>query len=158
MRNLPLTMSRRDVAQFLSLGVSLVAATRDERWAVELTRCAAARLQPDGRVFFAVPIPEGERTLANIERTGVIALSAALPTNYSTLQLKGSDGARVAWPEQARVSQEHRTRFIESLVAIGWPSDYAAAFWSSEFEAVAFTPDEVFDQTPGPGAGLPVLP
>ena len=69
-------MAHADLRSFLELGLSMTAATRDERMVVEITRCAAAVLQPDGRVFVAVPLPEGRRTLANIDTTSMIAFSA----------------------------------------------------------------------------------
>jgi len=142
-----------DLAEFLTLGVSLMAATRDRRMTVELTRCAAARIQSDGRIVVAVPVPEGQRTLDNVERTGIFALSAALPTSYRTLQLKGRDAVRTDWPEKDLASSEHRARFVQALMEIGWPGHYASAFWSLECQAVVFTASEIFDQTPGPDAG-----
>jgi hypothetical protein len=147
-------VSSPDLASFLCLGVSLFAATRDERRVVEMTRCGAARVQPDGRVFVAIPVPEGKRTLYNIQLTSVLALSAAQPTNYRTLQLKGCDAAHVDWPEMAQVTREHRVHFVAALLQIGLPESYSAAFWSDEFQAIAFTVREIFNQTPGPDAGL----
>src|SRR5687768_8607508 len=100
---------------FFALGVSLFAATRDDRGVVELTRCACARVQPDGRVWVGIPLPEGERALANIERSKLIALNGALPTNYKTLQVKGHDAVRIEWPGLAEVVHEHRARFVAAL-------------------------------------------
>lgn len=148
----------RDLRSFLELGVSLTAATRDERMVVEITRCAAAMLHPDGRVFVAVPMPEGKRTLANIEATGVIAFSAALPSDYSTVQLKGADARQVEWPEQEQATQRHRQRFAAMMKKVGLPEDHARIMWSSTYVAIAFTPTAIYDQTPGPTAGLVIAP
>lgn len=143
---------------FLQLGVSLTVATRDDRMVVEITRCAAARLGEDGRVLVAVPMPEGRRTLANIDATGLIAFSAALPSDYSTIQLKGRDARRVEWPEQEAAVAQHRARFAEMMHKVGLPSNYARSMWSNEVVAVAFTPSEMYDQTPGPAAGQSIKP
>ena len=161
MRTLGSPVPRQDLQAFLSLGVSLALATRDDRMAVELVRCAACALDADGRVFFAVPLPEGRRTVLNLEGTGVVALTAALPTDYRTVQLKGTDARRVEWPEQTQRVQQHRARFHSSLMSVGLPDAYSLAILSNEASgcvSFAFTLSEVFDQTPGPAAGLPLTP
>ncbi|MET0340124.1 MAG: hypothetical protein ABW252_03945 [Polyangiales bacterium] len=147
-----------DLRAFFALGVSFAAATRDERMVVEITRCAAVELTGDGQVRVAVPLPEGRRTLANLDTTGVIALSAALPTDYSTVQLKGSDARRVDWPEIAQAAAAHRARFEAMMLSIGLSALHGAIMWSDSYVAIAFTPSALFDQTPGPGAGLPYAP
>lgn len=148
---------REDLCEFLRQGPSLLVATRDERMVVELTRCAAAEVGADGRVHVAIPLPEGRRTLANIALTSTIALSAAQPTDYVTVQLKGTDARRVEWPEQERVVQAHRARFAAVLSSIGMKQGVALLSWS-ECVAVVFTPLQIFNQTPGPDAGLELMP
>jgi len=148
-------IERKDLAAFLEQGVSVALATRDDRHVVELVRCAAARVDGQGRVFVAVPLPEGERSLANVRRTGVVALSAALPTTYSTVQLKGTDAQCVEWPEREAAVAEHRQRFGAILDQIGMGAPLAFELYSDgEYEAIVFTPSEFYDQTPGPSAGL----
>jgi hypothetical protein len=148
-------IERKDVAAFLAQGVSLALATRDDRRVVELVRCAAARVDAAGRVFVAVPLPEGKRSLANIRSTGVVALSAALPTTYSTVQLKGTDAQCLTWPEQEAAVAEHRQRFAAIMERIGMDASLAYELYSEgEYESIVFTPTEIYDQTPGPSAGL----
>lgn len=148
-------IERKDVAAFLEQGVSLALATRDDRHVVELVRCAAARVDAAGRVLVAVPLPEGKRSLANIRSTGVVALSAALPLDYTTVQLKGTDAECLEWPEQETAVAEHRQRFGVVLDQIGMSAALAFELYSEgEYEAIVFTPSELYDQTPGPAAGL----
>jgi hypothetical protein len=150
-------VARTELAEFISQGVSLAAVTRDDRMIVELTRCGAARMSSDGRVWVAIPLPEGRRTLANIEATGVIALSAAYPLDYRTVQLKGSDAQRLEWADLERVTTEHRQRMADVLHQLRAPhAPYH--LWSREFAAIVFTPSELYDQTPGPLAGLALAP
>lgn len=154
----PAPSAPRDLRAFFALGVSFAAATRDERRVVEITRCAAAAVADDGRIFVAVPLPEGRRTLANVDATGVIALSAALPTDYSTVQLKGCDARRVSWAELGRATADHRARFEAMMQSIGLTAVHGGTMWSDTYEAIVFTPSAVFDQTPGPSAGLAYRP
>jgi hypothetical protein len=158
MRSRSFPVARQDVAAFLTQGVSLIAVTRDDRMVVESVRCAVARLDGERRVQVAIPLPEGKRTLANIELTGVIALSAALPSNYQTVQLKGRDARRVEWPELAELAALHRQRFAAVLTQMGSQPEVVNLLWSQEYEAIVFTADEMYDQTPGPEAGLALAP
>ncbi|MDB4973127.1 MAG: hypothetical protein JWN48_1468 [Myxococcaceae bacterium] len=147
-------VARADLVEFLQRGPSLMAAATDDRRVVELTRCAAAQLAPDGRLYVAIPLPEGKRALDNIKSTGVIALSAAQPEDYATVQFKGSDAQLVDWLEKDRATALHRQRFDAMMVKVGMPAGTADLLYSSETIAIAFTPSEMFDQTPGPLAGL----
>ncbi|HEX5658993.1 MAG TPA: hypothetical protein VFX59_17485 [Polyangiales bacterium] len=157
MRGPAAPVARTELAEFLRSGVSLAAVTRDDRMIVEITRCGGARQGSDGRIWVAVPLPEGKRTLTNVEATRVIALSAAYPLDYRTVQLKGSDAQRVEWPELAQVTLEHRQRMADVLASLGTPHA-PEHLWSRDFAAVVFTPDEMYDQTPGPQAGLALAP
>jgi hypothetical protein len=138
----------------LKLGVSVLAATRDVNMKPAISRCGGARLGDDGLVRVAIALPEGARTLANVESTRVVALTAAFPRTYRTLQVKGRDARRIEWPELEQIALSHRAAFVEEVLAVGLSQENAPVMWSTRFVAIAFTPDEIFDQTPGPSAGL----
>ncbi|MDB4936648.1 MAG: hypothetical protein JWP87_3620 [Labilithrix sp.] len=152
-RPLP-TPTLDELGSLLKLGVSVLAATRDANMRPAISRCGGARVGNDGLVRVAIALPEGARTLANLESTGVIALTAVLPTTYRTLQVKGREARRVEWPELDQIVISHRAAFVEEVLAIGLARENAPVMWSTRFVAIAFTPDEIFDQTPGPSAGL----
>jgi hypothetical protein len=143
-----------DLRLFLELGLSLVCVTRDSRMLPEITRCGGARLGDDGilRVLFAMP--ESTRTLANIEDNGALALSCVRPTTYRTLQVKGHDARRIEWPEGDPIPLAHREKFMSEVEVLGLPRTITGSLWSTRFVAIGFTPTDIFDQTPGPGAGL----
>ncbi len=148
-----------DLREFLCLGVSLMLVTRDERLAPEITRAAGARLGEDGLLRLALPLPESRRTIWNLETTPVVALSIVLPTTYRTLQVKGTDTHVVGWPGHELIARTHADAFIEQVVAVGIPREFADSFFShGRYATVAFTPLELYDQTPGPTSGLPVAP
>ena len=146
-----------ELRSFLVLGVSLLVGTRDALMRPALVRCGGARLGADGLLRIAIPIPEGESTLANIDATGVIALTAARPTSYRTLQVKGRDAARAEWKELGAVTRAHRSALVAEVVEVGLDGDQSGRSWSNRFVALSFTPQEIFDQTPGPTAGLSML-
>ncbi len=146
-----------DLQQHLCQGVSLMLVTRDERLALETARAAGARLGDDGLLRLVLPLPEARRTIWNLETTQLVALSAALPTTYKTLQVKGLDAHSLPWPGHEEIARAHSLAFIEQLVAVGIPPGVSGSFYShNRFATFAFTPVELYDQTPGPISGLPI--
>ncbi|HKA86744.1 MAG TPA: hypothetical protein VKE22_03725 [Haliangiales bacterium] len=143
----------RGLADFLALGPSLVLGTCDETGKPEVVRCGAARVTPDGRLRILVPMPEGRRSVANLTATGRGALAAALASNYRTVQVKGRDAALVRWPEHHSAAQEHLAAFGAQHIRAGVPGELHLAMWSRRFTVVDLTPEELFDQPPGPTAG-----
>ena len=151
------TSALADLREFLCLGVSLVLVTRDERMAPEVTRAAAARLGEDGLLRVALPLPEARRTIWNLETTPEVALSIVLPSTYRNLQVKGKDTHAVDWPGHEAIARSHADAFMEQVVSVGVAREHADSFFShGRYATFAFTPLEIYDQTPGPSSGLPV--
>jgi hypothetical protein len=150
----PSPVTLEELRGFLELGLSIVIATRDEKMVPALCRAGGARLGPDGLVRVLVAMPEGHRTLANLDATGQIAICCCRPLTYRTLQVKGNDARRIEWPGYEEVALAHRPAFRAEVEAIGIPPTLSGLLWSRAFVPIAFTPSEIFDQTPGPTAGL----
>lgn len=138
-----------DLRRHFEEGPSLLISTCDADLRPDLARCSAARVLPDGTVLVAVNMPEGRRSIENVRTNGRVALTAARPTTYGCLQVKGG-GARVeTWPEQARAIALHRSIFVSEIVKAGLPAGHAEVVFSAECIAIAFTPEVILDQTPG---------
>ena len=151
------TSALADLREFLCLGVSLTVVTRDERLAPEITRVAGARLGEDGLLRFALPLPEARRTIWNLEASPMVALSVVLPTTYRNLQVKGNDAHAIDWPGHETIARAHGDAFAEQVVAVGISREFADSFFShSRYATFAFTPQSIYDQTPGPTSGLPL--
>jgi hypothetical protein len=146
----------RDFMAFVDLGTSLLIATRDANKRCEITRAGAARLV-DRRIQLLIPMPEGERSLGNIADNHDIALTAAHPTSYRSFQIKGRDAELTIWPDMQAAAERHVAGFAAEVVQLGLPLERANHFWSRLFVAVIFTPDALFEQTPGPGAGRRIM-
>jgi hypothetical protein len=50
-------------------------------------------------------------------------------------------------------AERHAAAFAAEVVQLGVLPEQATHFWSRSFVAVTFTPEALFEQTPGPGAG-----
>lgn len=156
---LPLSAEMLDeLRRFLEQGVSLIAVSSDASRVPSITRCAAARLDDAGQVRVLISMPEGAAVVANIENSRRLALSCARPSTYRTFQLKGADARRTEWPEGEAAARAHLAAFSSEVEPLGLTAAACARLWSSHFVAIAFTPSEIFDQSPGPSAGAAVLP
>ncbi len=141
--------------------VSVLVGTRDSRLIPEITRAWGPRVSEDRQhVSLCVPLATSRKTLDNLDATGEIAATFSLPTNYRTFQLKGRS-ARAAEPDSGDLAavERHREAFASVNEPLGQPRQRVEAFWRAEIETsealvkILFAPEQVFDQTPGPGAG-----
>lgn len=140
------------LAEFLAIGPSLLIVTRDAASMPEICRCAGARLGGDGLIRLAVPLPEGERSIANATSTQVIALAATLPSTYHGMQVKGHGAHAEDWPELEAAVQAHTRGLAVEVERVGTRS-ILDGLWSKRYRCLAFAPDAIFDQTPGATAG-----
>jgi len=152
-----------DLKTFLESGVSVVVGTRDSGLVPEITRAWGPSVSEDRRsVKLCVPLATSRKTLENLEENGQIAVSFSLPTNYKTIQLKGRyiETTEPTGADFAAI-ERHRDAFGVLNETIGVPRQWVEAFWRREFSTsptlvtICFFPEEIFDQTPGPGAGSP---
>jgi hypothetical protein len=147
-----------DLAAFVSRGVAIVVATRDEERRPALSRGWAPSISQDGaETTLCVAAAPGSATLANLEANGAIAVTLSDPPTYRTVQMKGevvelcSPGAELL----ARV-EEHFAAFAGELEQFGIPRDASRRFLDADLVAVSFAVRERYDQTPGPSAGGPL--
>jgi hypothetical protein len=123
----------------------------------EITRGWGARILLDGSVDLFIDRDPGARSLDNLERNGLIAVTFSSPTDYRSLQVKGVflESGEPSDADLATV-QCHRDRFAAASAALGFPPHVASALWTDAVVRIRFQPEEAFDQTPGAGAGAPV--
>ena len=150
-----------ELKAFLEGPVSALVGTRDSRLVPEITRAWGPHVSEDRRrVSLCVPLATSRKTLDNLEGNGEIAVTFSLPTNYRTFQLKGRH-ATTAEPDSADLAavERHRDAFATVNEPLGQSRQNVEAFWQAEIETsaelvkIVFAPEQVFDQTPGPGAG-----
>ena len=153
-----------ELKSFLESGVSVIVGTRDSGLVPEITRAWGPSVSEDRRsIRLCVPLATSRKTLENLEENGQIAVSFSLPTTYKTVQLKGRyiEAAELTGADVAAI-ERHRDAFGASNETIGVPRQWVETFWRRELETsptlvtIRFVPDEIFDQTPGPGAGSPL--
>jgi len=138
---------------FVCSGVAIVVATRDQNLRPEVGRGWGPAV--DGTaVTLCVTSPAGFGTRANLESNGAIAVTCSLPTTYRSVQMKGAavEVRDVSAADEARVDA-HLDAFMTQVRQVGIPAEYRLAAIVGPLFTVTFAVAELFDQTPGPGAG-----
>jgi hypothetical protein len=132
--------------------------TRDDGLQPAHVFAAGAVVHDDRRtVTVFVPTARSERVLRNLRENGRIALGVAL-ASHEAYQLKGTYVSSRATDDADRARQEaYRAALLTSALEAGFPETIARPLTLgvayTPGVAITFRAEEVFLQTPGPGAG-----
>jgi hypothetical protein len=98
--------------------------------------------------------PSAAAAIANLRDNGRIAVCFTHVHTLRSVQLKGRC-VEIGDPqaEDWSVIERHRMGFAEAADEIGYPKHVVRNMWSAQVVRVRFMVEEIFDQTPGPGAG-----
>jgi hypothetical protein len=148
------------IVALLHTGVSVMVGTRDATLMPECTRAWGIRLTPNcGSLTILLSETFAGKTLDNLRANGMLAVTCTRPTDHITCQLKGR--VRRITPVTAidrELSQHWHREFSTELKAVGVSSSLIEGWIVEPTVAVEVDVTEVFDQTPGPGAGRKVRP
>jgi Pyridoxamine 5'-phosphate oxidase len=146
------------VAEVLQGPAFVQVATRDAALRPTHVVAVGAVVHDDRQtVTIFVPAGRAERPLRNLTANGRIAVGIGL-ASHEAYQLKGTFvSSRPAEAADHARQQAYRTELLASLLEAGYPSaiarPLALGFAHTPAVAITFRAEEVFLQTPGPGAG-----
>lgn len=132
--------------------------TRDEALRPAHVFAVGAVVHDDRQtVTVFVPAARSERVLRDLRANGRIALGLAL-ASHEAYQLKGAYVSSRPTDDADRARQEaHRAALLASALEAGYPDSIARplalGIAYTPGVAITFRAEEVFLQTPGPGAG-----
>jgi hypothetical protein len=132
--------------------------SRDEALRPAHTIAVGAMVHDDRRtVTVFVPAARSGRVLRDLTENGRVALGVAL-ASHEAYQLKGTYVSSRPTDDADRARQEaRRIALLESALAAGYPEAIARPLTLglayTPGVAITFRAEEVFLQTPGPGAG-----
>lgn len=148
-----------DLVAFLEGGQCIHIGTRNDRLQPTGAPVIAATVDPD-RVHLTVFLPTvgSEDVLANLEANGQAALCFGRPVDDHACQVKGIFvSARAATTKQRVAVDAQREQCLQQLEQVGIPRLLWAGHTAWPCVAVRVRATEVFNQTPGPGAGAPLV-
>lgn len=152
----PLT---EEIAELLASGVDIYVATRTADLEPESMLAMGVRVHPDGHTI-TVYLPErlASATQANLLENGNVAITFNRPSDHKSIQVKGKClSLRPSTEADRAVQMVGRAALVEQFVAVGIPRSTTRriVWWPSLALDVKVT--AVFEQTPGPRAGHPLL-
>jgi hypothetical protein len=122
--------------------------------------CRAIALKADDqltRLTVYLPVATAHETIANIATTQRLAVAAAHPLDHSSVQFKGSTrGVRLAGEEETSFIQSRLEQFTSHLELFGIPQSLLKRINHWPAYAVDMNIEQLFDQTPGPNAGVQI--
>ena len=113
---------------------------------------AVADAESDTVTVF-VPDIEGEETLTNVKANGQVSLTVADPS-HEAYQFKGAYiDSRPSNDDDRAVQEVYRSKVSPHFAAFDSRAELIHGFVMDPSTAVTFKVEEIFVQTPGPGAG-----
>lgn len=145
-----------ELVEFVESGVSLLCGTRDERLRPDCCRAVGAIVASDRTTVTVLLNPRtAARTLANLAGGGPVAMTASRPIDYRTIQVKGHASApRPASDAEQMIAQRYLAAFTEALYLVGLQRAVVHRLRVAPAVAIELAVTEVFQQTPGPQAGV----
>jgi len=145
-------------AAFMQSGVAIDLATRDTANLPRITIGCGCRVAAGGRVRVLVNRRQSQAFLAALAASRAIAATFGRPSDHHAIQVKGFD-ARIETlePGDEAVIETYHAAFADDMLQIGLTRALTAAYLDlapADTVAVSFTPRALYQQTPGPQAGL----
>jgi hypothetical protein len=149
-------------AEFMQQGVSIVAASRDTEHTPMLARATGCKVGADlRRVTLYVWAPRADGLLACVRATGTLAVVFSEIPSHRTIQVKATNAriTKITRLDHGRI-ERYRDAFDQALGTLDCGGTFARGLVSgdlTEYVGITFTPAALFGQTPGPGAGAPLV-
>ena len=150
-------------AEFLGGPVAINVASHDRDQVPSIARAYGCRVTADLReVVVFLSRRRSEALLRDLAAGAPVAVVFSRPKTHETIQLKGAL-ARVR-PLAARDRARMRAcgaAFATEIIALGYSEGFSNTLMApvnDDAVAIAFKPDGVFEQTPGPKAGQRLEP
>lgn len=151
-------MISSEVAGFLEQGLSIHVASRDADLVPVGARALALRVGEDGRrLTVYLTQAAADRLRPALDASRQAAVNVGRPADDRACQVKGVvDAVRPTLPDEAAPVARQWEGFLGQLETVGISRAVVAAWPTQPVVAVELHVTAVFEQTPGPLAGLPM--
>lgn len=140
--------------EFSEQGVSILVGTCSAALAPDCVRGVGVRVWPGAcRLTVLVPVSTGATTLVNARENPRLAVTLSHMPTHRTIQIKGAVLAvRDGGDDERALAERYRERFAEQLAFVGVGQGPRLGIWPCA--AIDVQISTVFNQTPGPAAGI----
>jgi len=145
-----------ELAAFLESGISVLVGTRDARNRPHSLRAMGARVAADGRELIVfLPDATAGPNLADLRESSRVAVTFCLPRDHRSFQIKGELlSLAPADPRDHPFLDAYVRAFSSELMFVGVPPRVVQRMATWPCHAARLRVEAVFEQTPGPGAGV----
>ncbi len=154
----PRDLIDEDLGEFLQGPVSVILGTVDPMNVPDVTRVMGLAAMSRRRLRVLVST-EARTAHANAQPGARVAVLVTNITNYRSIQLKGTvvTGVHERTAGDMALVHHHIDTFCEASPQVGLTPDSAVRFFSLDVAAIVLDVDDLYDQTPGPGAGRRIV-
>ena len=150
-----------DLVAIMARGVSVIVASRDAALRPSLMRAVGSRVEADGGdITVYLSRPQSRQLVQDLAATGHVAVVFSVPSTHRSVQLKASRvEMRNADADDAAVLARYLASMEHEVQQVGFAPPLTRAMLAHRLDdvvAVRFTPEQAFDQTPGPRAGTAI--
>jgi hypothetical protein len=149
-----------DLVAMMARGVSVIVASHDAALRPNLMRAVGSRIEEDGTITVYLARRQSRQVVQDLAATGHIAVVFSEPSTHRSLQLKATRvEMRSAGAQDTPVLERYREAMEREIQQVGFAPPLTRAMLAHRLDdlvAVRFTPEQAFDQTPGPRAGTPL--
>ena len=147
-----------DFVAMMARGVSVIVGSRDAALRPSIMRAVGSRVEADGQdVTVYLARRQSRQLVQDLAATGQIAVVFSEPSTHRSVQLKASRvEMRNAGEADAPVLAAYLRSMEHEIQQVGFGPPVTRAMLAHRLEdvvAVRFTPEQAFEQTPGPRAG-----
>jgi hypothetical protein len=151
-------MLKARVREYLEPRMSIIVGTVSAERMPACCRAIAIKADDELKAFTVyVPVVTSQETIANVASTRRIAVVCSRPLTHSTIQIKGSvSEVRLAGEGEHAFVNERLAAFAAELGDLGFPHPSIASLAHWPAFAIEIAAEELYEQTPGPNAGIPL--
>jgi hypothetical protein len=147
-----------DLPRILAGHDAVVVGTRDAALRPACAMASGVAFPEEGRVAVYVSEDAGAETLANLEANGAIAVVFEEILSHHTVQVKGRVlEIRPAAESERELVERSIAGFFRQVEAVGAAPGVVRRRRRWPCRVVTFEVTDVFEQTPGPKAGTPLV-
>lgn len=152
-----------DVLVLMRRGISVIVGSRDAALRPSIMRAVGSDVAPDGsRITVYLARSQSRQLLQDIASSGHVTAVFSEPATHRTVQLKAASAdIRAARQSDRPVLARYLASMEHEIGRVGYSVAMTRAMLAHRLEdtvAVSFTPDQAFEQTPGPRAGSRLEP
>ena len=152
------TMLPADLVAMMARGVSVIVGSRDSKLRPSIMRAVGSQVDANGQdITVYLSRGSSRQLIRDIASTGQLAVVFSEPSTHRTVQLKASSAEiRSAVDADAPVLAAYLKSMEHEIQQVGFAPPLTRAMLAHQIDdvvAVRFTPEQAFDQTPGPRAG-----